>query len=55
MAAYAELLFTGGPVFAGGRTRAQVAVRDGRILAVGPDLSDLSGPVPSASIWAAGC
>jgi predicted amidohydrolase YtcJ len=42
--AYAEKLFTNGPVFAGGRTGTQVAVRDGRIAAVGPDLADLIGP-----------
>jgi predicted amidohydrolase YtcJ len=43
--AYAEKLFTNGPVFAGGRTTlAQVAVRDGRIVAVGPDLAELAGP-----------
>src|SRR3954471_5997791 len=43
--AYAEKLFTNGPVFTAGRTTGtQVAVRDGRILAVGPDLADLAGP-----------
>lgn len=47
--AYAHLLFTGGPVFAAGggtcgRTGAQVAVRDGRVVAVGPDLTALAGP-----------
>jgi predicted amidohydrolase YtcJ len=43
--AYAETLFTGGPVFTGGGgTETQVAVRDGRIAAVGRDLSELIGP-----------
>jgi predicted amidohydrolase YtcJ len=50
--AYAEMVFANGPVFTGagaggeGGTdpRAEVAVRDGRIVAVGPDLSDLVGP-----------
>ena len=44
--AYAELVFTNGPVGTGSRTgpRAAVAVRDGRIVAVGPDLADLIGP-----------
>jgi predicted amidohydrolase YtcJ len=52
--AYAERLFTGGPVFGapasggpvspGGLIETQVAVRDGRIVAVGPDLADLIGP-----------
>jgi hypothetical protein len=44
--AYAEKVFTNGPVLTGGRTEAgaQVAVRDGRIVAVGADLADLAGP-----------
>ncbi|MFI6078970.1 amidohydrolase [Actinoplanes sp. NPDC051343] len=43
--AYAEKLFTSGPVFTAGRTTgAQVAVRDGRVVAVGPDLAGLAGP-----------
>jgi predicted amidohydrolase YtcJ len=43
--AYAETLFIGGPVFTGGGgTETQVAVRDGRIAAVGRDLSELIGP-----------
>ncbi|MDI6101037.1 amidohydrolase [Actinoplanes sp. NEAU-A12] len=42
---YADLLFTGGPVFtAGGGPATSVAVRDGRILAAGNDLRDLTGP-----------
>jgi predicted amidohydrolase YtcJ len=56
--AYAEIVFTNGPVFTGsgggggGRGgspttetgKVEVAVRDGRIMAVGPDLTDLTGP-----------
>jgi len=45
--ALADLLFVGGPVLTidGARTRARaLAVRDGRILAVGHDLDDLRGP-----------
>jgi predicted amidohydrolase YtcJ len=43
--AYAEKIFAHGPVLAGGRrTTAQVAVRGGRIAAVGPDLAGLAGP-----------
>lgn len=43
--AYAETLFIGGPVFAGGGgTETQVAVRNGRIAAVGRDASELIGP-----------
>ena len=46
---YADLLFTGGAVYTADPTRpwaAAVAVRDGRILAVGsaPDLAELQGP-----------
>ncbi|BCJ43424.1 hypothetical protein GCM10010168_42660 [Actinoplanes ianthinogenes] len=42
----ADLLFTGGPVFTAGGARSRataVAVKDGRILAVGHDLADLRG------------
>ena len=43
--AYADLVFAGGTVFDGSRTAvADVAVRGGRILAVGGDLTDLTGP-----------
>lgn len=44
---YADLLFTGGPVhtLVPGRTPATaVAVRDGQVIAVGQDLSELAGP-----------
>ncbi len=43
----ADLLFTGGPVFTADSARSRataVAVKDGRILAVGHDLGDLRGP-----------
>ena len=44
-APHADLLFTGGPVFtAGGAPATSVAVRGGRILAVGDDLRELAGP-----------
>ena len=52
--AYAETVFTNGPVFTGsdtgivegaeGREIAEVAVRDGRVVAVGADLAALVGP-----------
>jgi predicted amidohydrolase YtcJ len=47
--AYAHLVFRGGPVFVGGGPTADgeptgVAVRDGRIVAVGDDVDDLVGP-----------
>ena len=43
--AYADLVFTNGPVFTGSRrVTAAVAVRDGRILSVGGDVTDLAGP-----------
>lgn len=44
---FADLVFTGGPVLCmdGARTRASaLAVRGGRIAAVGPDVGDLVGP-----------
>lgn len=42
----ADLLFTGGPIFDGTPGADTLAVRDGRILAVGPadDLRDVTGP-----------
>ncbi|MEZ5190656.1 MAG: amidohydrolase [Schumannella sp.] len=45
--AHAELVFTGGPVFTADTVRSRasaVAVRGGRIVAVGHDLGDLVGP-----------
>ena len=45
--AYADLVFTGGAMFTATTTRAlthSVAVRDGRIVAVGHDVDDLVGP-----------
>ena len=45
MGARADLVFTGGAVFDGRRRRrAAVAVRGGRIIAVGADLGELTGP-----------
>jgi predicted amidohydrolase YtcJ len=44
---YADLLFTGGPVLtvdAAGTRAGALAVRDGRIIAVGPGLDELRGP-----------
>ena len=45
---YADLVFTGGPVFTANTVRSRagsVAVKDGRIVAVSPgDLGDLVGP-----------
>ncbi|WP_029145597.1 amidohydrolase [Microbacterium luticocti] len=44
---YADLVFTGGPVFTANTVRSRagaVAVRAGRIVAVGHDVSDLVGP-----------
>jgi predicted amidohydrolase YtcJ len=41
----ADLLFSGGPVFTGSEvTEAAVAVRNGRIAAVGPGAAELAGP-----------
>jgi predicted amidohydrolase YtcJ len=45
--AYADLVFAGGPVFTANSVRSRasaVAVADGRIVAVGHDVSDLIGP-----------
>ena len=45
MAAYADVVFVNGPVFSGSWIgSATVAVRDGRILAVGGEVADLAGP-----------
>ncbi len=44
---YADLVFSGGPVFRANAVRSRasaVAVREGRIIAVGHDLDDLVGP-----------